>query len=353
MITPKDMDKFTNNEVVKMYEKLNQDLTRTIISKLRGAGDISSYTRSQIATLKRTGGAEIFKKALFKTNTLTKREKKQIEALFDEIGRKSLEGYEETFKKKNISDEVTPELITGLVVGISTSNKELKKIKKKIAIGAKNKFASAVDEAYRDVMSGRYDYTSAIKKAVRTLADEGVTLKTKDGRNEKLDVAVKRRLHDAIHSTANDMAEKVGKAIGYNCVYIGHSSKCRPSHHVIDGVVMSKDEFKKYEYLTEEYNCNHIVNYDWREEFEDKRLKRQYTDEHKSYAETVRNYNKLQKANYYARQVRAKKSNIASGDNTNKAKLQLKLAQMKYRKYCLKNGLDVDYDKTWTVGYNK
>ena len=116
---------------------------------------------------------------------------------------------------------------------------------------------------------------------------------------------------------------------------------------------MSKEEFEKYEYLTEEYNCHHMVNFKWKEEFEDKRRKREYTDEHESYAETVKNYKKQQKANYYARQVRSKKDDIASGDNSEDAKLKLRLAQKKYREYCLQNNLGIDYFKTWKAGYNK
>ena len=148
MITPKDMDKFTNNDIVYSYEELNQELTRIVINRIKQSGDISSFTRSQMSELKRKGGNEVFKKALYKTNKLTKRQKKRIEKLYDEIGEKSLEGYEETFKTKQISDEVTPELIAGLVVGINMSNKELNKINKKIVIGTKNKFINAVDEAY-------------------------------------------------------------------------------------------------------------------------------------------------------------------------------------------------------------
>lgn len=353
MITPKDMERFTDNDIVYMYEELNQELTRIIIKKIEQTGDISSFTRSQMNELKRSGGNEVFKKALYKTNKLTKKQKKRIEKLFDEIGKKSLEGYEETFKTKRIQDDITPELITGLVVGINMSNKELNKINKKISIGTKRKFINAVDEVYKEYRHGHIDYNTAVKKTVRKLAEEGIQLKTKDGRQEQIDVAVKRRLHDIIHNTVNDIAKEIGKAIDYNCVEIGHSDKCRPSHHPIDAVIMSKEEFEKYEYLTEEYNCNHIVNFKYKEEFEDKRRKRTYTEEHQSYAETVKNYNKLQKANYYARQVRAKKDNIASGDNSEDAKLRLRLAQKKYREYCKQNNIEVDYFKTWKVGYNK
>ena len=116
---------------------------------------------------------------------------------------------------------------------------------------------------------------------------------------------------------------------------------------------MSIDKFEKYEHLTEEYNCNHIVNYDWKPEYEGTKAKVESHDDRLSYGETIKNYKKVQKSNYYARQVRAKKDAIASGDKTKKAYQELKLAQKKYRTYCKQNGFEVDYLQTWKVGYNK
>lgn len=52
MINPDDMTRFTNNEIVNMYSKLQQDLTKSIISKLKKAGNINSYTRQQIRNLR-------------------------------------------------------------------------------------------------------------------------------------------------------------------------------------------------------------------------------------------------------------------------------------------------------------
>lgn len=353
MITPKDMDKYTNNEVVKMYEKLNQDLTRNIIKKLRQAGDISSYTRSQMSTLKRIGGNEIFRESLQKTNSLSSKRKKEILKLFDEIADKEMIGYKSVYNQKGIEYKLSPEMIEILNYGISVGNKDVSNLTQSIAYASKKQYIKSVDNVYKEVITGAYDYKTSLKKGIKDLTKKGITLETSDGRNEQIDVAVKRNLYTGIQRTTKELAKEIGEQIDANCVVIGHSSKCRPSHHVIDAVIMSIDEFKKYEYLTEEYNCNHVVNYDWREEFDGTKNKKEYTDEHESYRATVRNYKIQQKANYYARQVREKKDAIAGGDKTFKAKMQLLQAQKKYREFCLNNNIEVDYDKTWKVGYNK
>ena len=175
---------------------------------------------------------------------------------------------------------------------------------------------------------GVYVYTTAINKVVNILSKSGITLTTSNGRNERIETAVKRGLHGSIKTTAEAIAKQIGNDIGYNCVRIGHSYKCRPSHHPIDDVTMSKEEFKKYEYLTEEYNCNHFVNYLWLEEFE-KSSKTIYGDEHGNLEEVRKNYEYRQKLNYLKNQVKSKRNAIASGNNSVKLKNELRNARIK------------------------
>ena len=353
MITPKDMDRFTNNEVVNMYAKLNQDLTKTIIRQLRKAGDVSSFTRSQIVTLKRMGGNEVFKESLKKVSGLSTKRKKEIMKLFDEIAQQEMSGYKTVYDSKGIEYKLNDSMIGILNYGIKVGNKDVSNLTQSIAYASKKSYINAVDKLYKEVATGSYDYNTALKRTVKDLAKKGITLKNSAGANEQIDVAVKRNLYTGIQRTAKDLAKEVGKQIDANCVVIGHSTKCRPSHHVIDAVTMSIDKFEKYEHLTEEYNCNHIVNYDWKPEYEGTKAKVESHDDRLSYGETIKNYKKVQKSNYYARQVRAKKDAIASGDKTKKAYQELKLAQKKYRTYCKQNGFEVDYLQTWKVGYNK
>jgi hypothetical protein len=206
---------------------------------------------------------------------------------------------------------------------------------------------------------GAYSYDGAIKSIVNGLSEQGITLQDKLGRNIRLESQVKSNLFTSLTQTANDISKSIGDTIGANCVYIGHTPHCRETHQVIDGVTMSIDKFKEYEYLTEEPNCYHICNYDWQEQFENKKDKTEYTEEHLTKAEYQKNYNTRQTQNYYARQVRYKKEeiqNVKRTGNTNildTKKQQLKLAQSKYRSYCLANGLEIDYSQCWKAGYNK
>lgn len=362
MITPEKMSSLERNKVIEMYSKLNQDLVSMIIKKLQSNKELSSYTKAQIKQLARQGGKEVFYDTLKQINGISREQKKALEELFIEVQKSELEGYSSTYKAKGLELVVTPAM-TKLTNSIYRRTlKTLKNMTKTVAFSSKKTYVKALDELYLKVATGSQDYSSAMKSTINSLAEKGIQLES-NGRNYKLESAVKMNLMTSLTQTANDLSKEVGGIIGANCVVIGHTPRCRPTHEVIDGVVMSIDKFKQYEYLTEEPNCYHIVNYDWREEFEGKTDKVR-NNGHLTKAEYKENYEKYQKQNYYARQVRYKKEQVATlnksdkrtttiSDELAKAKKELRNAQMKFRQYSKANGLDVDYTLTWKSGYNK
>lgn len=223
---------------------------------------------------------------------------------------------------------------------INDSNNKIPNLVRTIAYASQEAYVNAMNDIYKQVGTGKVDYNTALSKTINELAKTGITIKSETSdRKDRIEVAVKRGLFGSLHRTANDIAEKVGEEIDYNCVSIGHSSTCRPSHNVIDDVVMSKREFEKYKYLTEEYGCNHIVNYDWLKEFEGIDDKIEYGIEHMSDSECEKNYEIQQQARYYERIIRTKKSAIECGDTSDKIKKELQLAQIKYRTFRNNNNL--------------
>lgn len=358
MLTPDKFKELTNNNtVVEMYTKLNQDLTNEIIKKIKQSGDISSYTRHQMKVLIKNGGKSIFSDALIKTQRLTSRRKREVANLFEDLLNESYSGYDKTYELKDKEFEISAESIEVVNSIVKLTNKELNNLTRSIAFKTQKEYTSAMDELYKKVISGGWSYDKAIKSTILDLTDKGVMLKSK-GKNYTIEARVRNGLFDALKKTANKISSQIKDDIDANCVIIGHSTKCRPTHHVIDDVKMSIELFEnKYEYLTEEYNCNHIVRYDWLPEFENKKSKVDYGEERLNYKENLEAYKKQQKQNYLARQVRQKKKEVASIKNSSKEvlkekRIQLRNAQMKYRIFSKANGLNVDYSQTWQAGYN-
>lgn len=355
MITPEMMTEYEQNKVIYQYTKLNQELTSDIIKKISSHGDISSYTKSQIRQLARQGGTDIFYESLKKTNNISKNNLKLIQELFDEVSSTQLAGYKATYKARNKELVMTKSMQKLISTSYKRTNKTLKNLTKTVAFSSKKTYVKALDDLYRKVATGSMDYERAKKSTINELSEIGIKLQSKDKngniRHYSLEGMVKNNLMTSLTQTTNEMAEEIGDVIGANCVDIGHTPHCRPTHRVIDGVIMSIDKFKQYKELTEEPNCYHIVNYDWREEFEGKANKVSFNG-HLTQKEYEKNYEIRQKQNYFARQVRDKKSKSVIVNNAENKKA-LRQAQIKYRQFCNSNKIPVDYSLTWKAGYNK
>jgi hypothetical protein len=213
MITPKDMDRFNNNQIVAMYQKLNEQLSKTIISKLNQAGDISSFTKAQIRQLELQGGHDIFTEALAKTNSLTAKRKRELVKLYNDIGATEMKGYSSVFKLKGLDYKLSAENIQLLNAALRRANRNLRNFTGSIAYASRSTFIDAVDELYKEVVTGSYDYDSAMRRTSTELAEQNIKLKTKDGRKEKIEVAVRRNLMTSIHQTAQDIAKNIGEQI--------------------------------------------------------------------------------------------------------------------------------------------
>lgn len=317
MLTPEIFDKLINNKVVDDYEKKNQELTQQVIALLV-AEELNKITI-------RNNANKLYKRALHSVRSSKLKRTKEIKKIFNELVTNETSNY------KRLSRELNESINQIVTATIKNTNGDLNNLTKTIAYQTKKTYVDAMNELYKQVITGKKDYNSSIKQKIEELSRKGITFKTSNGRNERIETVVKRSLHGSIKSVADIIGKKIGEDIDYNCVKIGHSPKCRPTHQPIDDVIMSKEMFKEYEPLTEEYNCNHIVNYLWLEEFENTKNKVVYGNEHKSLKEIENNYKKQQKINYLKRQVKTKKNVIASGNKSDKAKKELQNARSKLR----------------------
>lgn len=353
MITPQKFEQLINSKVVDIYTKLNQDITNDIIKKLN-KDNISEYTKHQLKVLIRQNGNKIFNETLRKAQGLTRQRKEEIKKIFNDLVKEELKGYKSQYEyagvKYGLSEETT-QLIDNV---IERTNNELKNMTRTIAFETKRTYVNAVDSLYNKVSSGAFSYDNAIKSTLIDLANKGVILKTKTG-NYSIESAVKMNLFTSLKQTADEISKNIKDDIKANAVWIAPTPYCRPSHRPINGVVMDLKKFERdYEYLTEEPNCYHIINYVVKEAFIPPLSNQELTSINNK-ANKV--YKDRQKQNYYARQVRQKKKEISNIGSSSKEilqekKKQLRTAQIKYRVFSKSVGLNVDYSQTWEAGYN-
>lgn len=359
MLTPEYLDKIAyTNKIVQMYEELNTKLTKQIISKLKESGNLSSFTKSQLKTLAKRGGKEVFINALNTTSALSSKRKKELIALFTEITKHDLQSYKSLYDYRGKELKLTEEQLNILNNAVKMTDKELKNFTKTISFSCQQNYVDALDEMYLQVGTGAVDYQTAFRQTTNALAEKGVTLPQKNGINRSIEASVRQSILYGVRQNARALNKNVGEYLECDGVQINISPNCRDDHRPINGKVfkLKSRAWQNYKGLLNDYNCQHYETYIVTD-IEDNIYTEEEIDEAnnktiKYKGEEIPYYEATQKQRALERNIRnAKKTYMSSPTKENKAKVNK--AQSNVRKYCKETGLERQYDREFYSGYNK
>ena len=268
MLTPEKLSSYEFNKVTQIYNQLNIDISADIIKRIEKlGGEFTESTKYQLKKLAQLNGKEIFNKALLETAKLDNMTISALKELYEDMAFEDMQGYKEIYDYRDRAFELGSSQYQILNAGIKTTNKELKNFTKSIAFSGKELYVNAVDKAYNKVVTGAFDYNTAIKQAYKEVAEQGITLKDKAGRNVNLDVAVRRNVLNGIKTTANEMNRDIEKQLGTDGYEVTSHIGARDTHAEAQGkqYALNEKDARKYNVglwdkvkdLWEEYNCRH------------------------------------------------------------------------------------------------
>nr|DAJ80866.1 MAG TPA: minor capsid protein [Bacteriophage sp.] len=361
MLTPEYLNLIEFNDVVELYNKLNIEITADIISRISIMNDITSASKKQMKILLQTNGTEVFNEALEKTSLLTRETKNALKLLFENMAKEDIQGYEELYEYREKPFKLSETQYNILNQGLKQTNKTLKNMTNTIAFQSQQAYVNAVDEAYMKVVSGAFDYTSAINTAVQQLADKGITLKDKLGRNIQLETAVRRNVLSGIHTTANNINRNIETELGCDGYEVTAHLGARPSHAEEQGkqFAVSKKDASKYGLelwsdvaeLWEEYNCRHsyfgIILGISEPVYTNNELEKLKNATVTLNGKQVPYYKATQRQRQFESDIRNTKRSIQTldkaGIDSSSQRSKLRQLQMKQTAFCKETGLQKDY----------
>lgn len=361
MLTPEYLSFIEFNDVVKIYEQLNIDITSDIIKRVSQMQDITETTKKQLKILKQTNGTEIFNNALERTTMLTSATKEALKNIFQDMAKEDIQGYKELYEYRNKPFKLSELQYKILNQGLKDTNKLLKNFTNTIAFQSQQAYVDTVDSAYMKVSSGAFDYATAINTACQELTDKGITLKDKLGRNVQLEVAVRRNVLTGIQQTANNINRDIEEYLGCDGYEVTAHMGARPTHAEAQGkqYALNKQDANKYniglwkdvEDLWSEYNCRHTyfgiilgISEPVYGELELNEMK-EATVTFKG--KEIPYYEATQKQRQYENAIRKQKRKVQILERANKdtviEKSQLSQLQKKYKDFCKETGLEKDF----------
>ena len=363
MLNPEYLDSIEFNNVVLLYNNLNIEITADIIKRVSQMQEITATTKNQLKILLQTNGKEIFNEALEKTSMLTAETKRALKLLFEDVAKEDIQGYKELYEYRDKPFKLSEVQYEILNEGLKQTNNTLKNFTNTIAFQSQQMYVNAVDEAYMKAISGAFSYQEAINQACQELANKGITLKDKLGRNVQLEVAVRRNVLNGIHETANKMNRSIEKELGCDGYEVTAHMGARPGHDEAQGKQYALTEedalkhniglWKNVEYLWQEYNCRHTYFGIILGISEPVYTKKELND-FKNATVTLNGkkipyYEATQKQRAIENAIRKQKKTVQTLEKANMdltiAKSKLAKLQKQYTDFCKKTGLDKDYGR--------
>ena len=311
MLKPKEIEKLPEN-LIEIYSQLEEDILADMARRISKFNYYIPAARWQYEKLIELGNYNSYViKAL---SSLTGKTEKEIKKLMEEAGVKALKFDDKIYKAAGL--KVPPlsasmTLINVINTGIENTNGLFKNLTRTTARTSTKQFENALDRAYMQIISGAFDYETAIRNAVKNISREGLRAITyPTGKTDTIETAVRRAVVTGVNQTALKLQNERAEQMGCDLVETTAHEGARPSHALWQGKVFSrKGNNKKYPDFVSStgygtgaglggWNCRHSF-YPFFEGIDE----RAYTDEElKNYKEKTVEYNGEKLTEYEASQ---------------------------------------------------
>lgn len=366
MLTPDEL-KVVPDNIVKIYQDLEDDIISDIARRLQKAGEITDTADWQMYMLGQMGNdLEEIKSKIAKTNKMSKDE---VDKLFINATDRSMYYENIAYKKagkKILSLYDSPTMMKFVEANAKKTHGELKNLTKSLGFKSGDSFKS-VAKTYQDtlnyaqfqVASGAFSYQDAVRNAVRTLTESGLrVVDYESGVSNMLDVAVRRATLTGINQTVAEITLMQMKESDSEFVEVTAHMGARPDHQTWQGKVYhvggDKDGYPDFEESTGYgtgaglcgWNCRHSFSV-----FFPDVSKRNYTDEQlknidpppiEYNGKTYTYYEATQKQRQIERMIRKTKRELVALDSAGlKSDFTAKSVRLRKQK-----DLYVDFSKT-------
>lgn len=368
MLPPDALDHLPDR-LVQSLESLCEEIAADMARRISKTGFLTETAVHQYTRLRELYGREVYDYVLERLQAWTQYTKPELHELFEEAGEAALEYDNGVYRAAGFSPAAlsdSPALLALVQAGWEKTGGLFENLVRTTAEGTQIAFIEASDRAHWQVLSGAFDYQTAIKNAVMEIADAGPIVRYPSGARAAVDVAVRRCVLTGVNQTCCKVQEARMDELGCTLVETTAHAGARPSHMVWQGRVFSRfgqtDQYEDFVTATGYgtgnglggWNCRHSF-FPYFEGLSENAYPKEELREMESKTvfyngEEIPLYDATQMQRKNERDIRRHKRRIsgleaASVDkkDVQAAKAALRQAQAKQRDFCSQTGLQRDY----------
>lgn len=249
--------------ILKVFQERAQAVTEEYLTRmgehLRDIGTLSPSDVNRIVELKRLNyNLEQIKREIAKAAKISV---KDVEKVFEAVAESDMQ-----FAQKVFAADHSP-AISGAAIGrilkaqAKITQQALANLSQTTILA--EGYRSAVDVAIQTAQSGMTDYQSAIRRAMKAAAADGLRVRYPNSdTTRRLDTAVRMNVLDGIRAVNQDVMRQMGKEYRADGVEISAHALCAEDHLPYQGLQMSEKEFDRLQTVKLErpfgmWNCKH------------------------------------------------------------------------------------------------
>lgn len=241
MLTPEYLQSVPD-AMTELYAQAEADILADMARRINGFDMFIPSADYQMKRLEEMGAlrADI----VSELSRLTGKSKKELHKIMKAAGVETLKEDEKVYKAAGLTSAPltsSPAVQEVLAAGLKKTNGLFKNLTKTTANTATRQFEKALDRAYMQITSGAIDPATAVKRAIKTLAEEGVGAITyPSGHVDSLEVAVRRAVVTGVNQTCLKVQEARADELGVDLVETTAHAGARPSHAEWQGQIFSR-----------------------------------------------------------------------------------------------------------------
>ena len=238
MLTPEYLMQAAD-PVVEIYSQVEQDIIADVARRIVKTGYITDTAKWQLQKAKEFGYLQNdVDKLLSQAAGLTE---KEVKKLMNAAGVKSLAYDDAIYRRAGLSPielARSPALAAMLLQGTDNTLALIGNFTKTTAMMPTAALNSILDRAFIQIISGAFDPTTAIKRAIKELAASGINkIIYPSGATASIETSVRRAVTTGVNQAVSKLQLARAKEVGCELVETSSHSGARPEHSVWQGRV--------------------------------------------------------------------------------------------------------------------
>ena len=228
-------------DMLSVHKELEASILKDITRRILKSGFVTDTASYQAEKLNEAGLC--YNEILDEISTRTKKCREEIKKSFSDAETKVFDYDESVLANAGINahefKKISPRMKRIITAALAKTATDAVNLTKTTANTTQSLYISACDLAHMQVMSGAFDYNTAVKNAVTHAAREGIKVVYPTGAVSSLDTAVRRSVLTGVNQTFAKITEMRAKEFDVDLMLTSTHIGARPEHAVWQGYVVS------------------------------------------------------------------------------------------------------------------